>query len=94
MKLITDAATDAANPPPVRPFWEDEEFIGAFHPPKPPRKPRLKTILDQAKKAGAASVTHDGATYTFGQPTLMDDGGKVLTAHEELERWRRKKNAR
>jgi hypothetical protein len=31
------------------------------------RKPRLKTILAKARKAGAASVTIDGVTYTLGQ---------------------------
>lgn len=35
-----------------------------------PRKPRLKTFLDRAKKAGANSVTTpDGVTYRFGDPS-------------------------
>ena len=33
--------------------------------PKRQRKPRLKTVLAQGKKAGATSVTIDGVTYAF-----------------------------
>jgi hypothetical protein len=33
------------------------------------RKPRLKTVLDQGRKAGATSVTVDGVTYALGQAT-------------------------
>jgi hypothetical protein len=37
------------------------------------RKPSLKTVLDQAKKAGASSVTRDGVTYALGQPEQQTD---------------------
>jgi hypothetical protein len=36
---------------------------------RPQRRPRLKTVLDQARKAGATSATVDGVTYTLGQAT-------------------------
>ena len=46
----------------------DAFAIGKPHKPRRQRKPSLKTVLDQAQKAGAASVTTpDGVTITFGQ---------------------------
>jgi hypothetical protein len=42
--------------------------------PKPQRKRSLKTVLDQAKKAGASSVTlPDGITLTLGQAATPVD---------------------
>jgi hypothetical protein len=45
------------------------------------RKPRLKTVLDQAKKAGAKSATVDGITYTLsGQAEQQSDTDRELAA--------------
>jgi hypothetical protein len=49
--------------------------------PKRRRKPRLKTILDQAKKAGASSVTAEGVTYRFGE-VIQSDTERELAAFE------------
>jgi hypothetical protein len=54
------------------------------------RKPRRKTIIDQAKKAGANSITTpDGVTYRF-EAEQQTDTDRESTADDELERWRRK----
>jgi hypothetical protein len=46
--------------------WNPVQALGI---PKRQRKPSHKTALDQAKKAGAASLTTpDGFTYTFERP--------------------------
>jgi hypothetical protein len=57
--------------------------------PRPMRLSRLKTVLDKARKAGAASVTTpEGYTYTLGQPA--SEAELTTTADDELARWRRK----
>lgn len=61
--------------PPFGDLFRDLEYGALFAAAKIPwgrpeqRKPRLKTVLDQAKKAGATSVTVGGVTYTLGQAT-------------------------
>jgi hypothetical protein len=55
------------------------------------RKPRLKTVLYKARKAGAASVTTpEGYTYTLGHATEHQIDTELTTADDELARWRRK----
>jgi hypothetical protein len=54
------------------------------------RKPRLKTVLDQAKKAGATAATVEGVTYTFDEASPSEAPSTGLTADDELARWRRK----
>ena len=61
--------------------WPDDAFA---KPSKPtaPRKPRLRTVLDQAKKAGATAVTRDGVTYTFGQAEQQTDTDREIAEFE------------
>jgi hypothetical protein len=41
------------------------------------RRPRLKTVLDQAKKAGATSVTAEGVTVRFGEAEQSDTDREI-----------------
>jgi hypothetical protein len=61
------------------------DWLDAFAKPsklRPQRKPSLETVLDQAKRAGARSVTVDGVTYTFGQADHLTDIERELTEFE------------
>jgi NAD(P)H-hydrate repair Nnr-like enzyme with NAD(P)H-hydrate epimerase domain len=59
--------------------------------PRRPRKSSIRAMIAQAEKAGknvASITTPEGITLTFGEPAK---DGRVLTADNELEQWRRKK---
>jgi hypothetical protein len=62
--------------------------------PKHRRGPRLKTILDKARKAGAASVTTpEGFTYAIGQATEAASAVELNPFEREATRLRLLKRA-
>ena len=75
--------------------WFRESFGDLLKPelpkPKRQRRPRLKTLLDQGKEAGATSVTRDGVTYGVPQATEASPAAEPNLFEREAERLRQSK---